>query len=164
MSFWPWWTNFDLYWLHIRFLGPGKPSSPVTTLSNRSRPTSRWFIRGRMRHQDDGRAGRSLGAKTLSREQSPDFDLVGTSWMVAVCETRGATYMTCWSCSSPAGCTPIWIATTLSNMSDRLPLQSFRSMFCYIGWMVQRMAMVTFIMIITVFTLINLMMLALCML
>jgi hypothetical protein len=38
------------------FMGPGKPSSPVTTLSNRSRPASRWFSGRRIRHQDDGRA------------------------------------------------------------------------------------------------------------
>jgi hypothetical protein len=60
-----------------------------------------------MRHQDDGRAGRLSGDKTSSWEQIPDFDLVGTSRMVVVCETRGATRMTCWSGSSPAGCTPI---------------------------------------------------------
>jgi hypothetical protein len=89
-----------------------------------------------MRHQDDGRAGRSLGAKTSSREQSPNFDLVGTSRTVVVHETRGAMHMMCWSGSSPAGCTPIRIAATLSDMSDRLPLQSSRSMFCYIGWIV----------------------------
>jgi hypothetical protein len=72
--------------------------------------------------------------------------------------------MMCWSGSSLVGCTPIHIAMTLLDMSDRLPLQSSRSMFCYIGWMVQRMVTVLFIMLITVFTLITLMMLALFML
>jgi hypothetical protein len=42
-----------------------------------------------MRHQDDGRAGRSLGAKISSREQSPNFDLVWTLWTVVVRETHG---------------------------------------------------------------------------
>jgi hypothetical protein len=39
---------------------------------------------------------------------------------------------------------------TLSDMSDRLSLLSSHSMFCYIGWMVQMMAMIMFIMIINV--------------
>jgi hypothetical protein len=83
-----------------------------------------------MRHQDDGRARRSLGAKTSSREQSPDFNLVWTSRMIVVHETCGATHTTCWLGSSPAECTPIQITMTLSDMSDRLPLQSSHSMFC----------------------------------
>jgi hypothetical protein len=29
-------ASFDLYWPHVRFMGPDKPSSPVTTLSNRT--------------------------------------------------------------------------------------------------------------------------------
>jgi hypothetical protein len=84
--------------------------------------------------------------------------------MVVICETPGTMYMTCWSGSSPAVCTPIRIAATLSDMSDRLSLLSSHSMFCYIGWMDSRMVMVLFIMIITIFTLITLMMPALCML
>jgi hypothetical protein len=39
--------------------------------------------------QDDGQAIRSLGAKTSSREQGLDFDLVWTLWMVVVRETPG---------------------------------------------------------------------------
>jgi hypothetical protein len=105
------------------FMGPGKPSSPVTTWLNRSRPASRWFSGGRMSHLDEGRVGRSLRAKTSSREQSLDFDLVGTSRMVVVRETCGATRMTCWSGSSPAGCTPNRITTTLSDMSDCLSIE-----------------------------------------
>jgi hypothetical protein len=66
-----------------------------------------------MRHQDDSRAGRSLGAKTSSREWSSDFNLVGTSQTIVVRETHEATRMTCWSGSSPVGCTPIRIAATL---------------------------------------------------
>jgi hypothetical protein len=33
-SFWPQRTSFDLYWPNVRFMGPSKPSSPVTTVSN----------------------------------------------------------------------------------------------------------------------------------
>jgi hypothetical protein len=29
-------ARFDLYWPHVGFMGTGKPSSPVTTLSNRT--------------------------------------------------------------------------------------------------------------------------------
>jgi hypothetical protein len=39
--------------------------------------------------QDDGWARWSLGAKTSSQEQGPDFNLVGTSWTVVVRETHG---------------------------------------------------------------------------
>jgi hypothetical protein len=39
--------------------------------------------------QDDGQAGALLGAKTSSREQGPDFDLVGTSPKDVICETPG---------------------------------------------------------------------------
>jgi hypothetical protein len=77
------------------FRGPGKPSSSVTTLLNRSCLTSRWFSGERMRHQDDDWVERSLVAKTSSREQSPEFDLVGTSLMVVVRETPGVTRTTC---------------------------------------------------------------------
>jgi hypothetical protein len=77
-------------------MGPSKPISLVTTLLNRSRPALRWFSTGRMRHQDNGRVEPSLGANTSSQEQSPDFDLVGTSRTVVIRETCGATCMTCW--------------------------------------------------------------------
>jgi hypothetical protein len=70
--------------------------------------------------QDDGRAGRLLGAKTSSREQGPKFDLVGTPQMVVICKTREATHTTCWSGSSTAWCTLIRIIVTLLDMSDRL--------------------------------------------
>jgi hypothetical protein len=85
-----------------------------------------------MRHQDDGQVGRSLGAKTSFQEQNPNFDLVGTSRIVVVRETHGATHMMCWSGSSPAGCTPIRITVTLLDMCDRLSLLSSRSMSCCI--------------------------------
>jgi hypothetical protein len=69
---------------------------------------------------------------------------------VVVRETQEVKRTTCWSGSSPAECTLIQIATTLSDMSDRLSLLSSRSISCFIGWMVQRMIMIVFIMIITV--------------
>jgi hypothetical protein len=73
--------------------------------------------------------------------------------------------MMCWSGSSPAGYTLIQITATLSDMSDHLSLVSSCSMFCYIDGMDYRMLiMVMFIRIIVVFTLITLIMLALCML
>jgi hypothetical protein len=84
---------------------------------------------------DDDRAGRSLGAKTSSREQGPSFDLVGTLQMIVVCETREAKRTTCWSDSSPAGCTSIQITMTLSDMSDPLSLLSTHSLFCFIDGM-----------------------------
>jgi hypothetical protein len=40
---------------------------------------------------DDGRAGLSLVSKTSSREQGPNFDLVGTLHKVVIRETRMAT-------------------------------------------------------------------------
>jgi hypothetical protein len=70
--------------------------------------------------QDDGWVGQSLGAKTSSQEQGPDFDLVGTSRKVVVRETHRATCMMYWLCSSPAGCISIQIAVTLSDMNDLL--------------------------------------------
>jgi hypothetical protein len=84
---------------------------------------------------DDDQARQLLGAKTSSLEQGPRFVLVGTSQRVVVRENREAKCMMCWSGFSPVGCTPIRIITTLSDMSDRLPLQSSRSMFCYIDGM-----------------------------
>jgi hypothetical protein len=46
-------------------------------------------------------------AETSSWEQGTDFNLVGTSQPVVVHETPEVTRMTCWSGSSPTGCTPI---------------------------------------------------------
>jgi hypothetical protein len=64
--------------------------------------------------------GSSGQSKTSSREQGPDFDLVGTLRMVIVRETHGATCMTCWSGSFPVGCTPIRIFVTFLDISGRL--------------------------------------------
>jgi hypothetical protein len=84
---------------------------------------------------DNGWAGQSLGVKTSSRDQGPNFDLIGTSRAVVVRKTREAKHTTCWSGSSPAWCTPIQITVTLLNMSDYLLLLSSRSIFCYIDGM-----------------------------
>jgi hypothetical protein len=78
-------------------------------------------------HNDD-RVERLLGVKTSPWEQGPSFDFVRTSRMIVVRETREAKRTTCWSGSSPIGCTLIQIAVTLSNMSDCLSLMSFHSM------------------------------------
>jgi hypothetical protein len=75
-----------------------------------------------------------------------------------------AKHTMCWSGSSLAQHTSIRIVVTLSDMSDHLSLLSSCSMSCCIGGMVQRMVMVMFVMLITVFTLTTLLMLALCML
>jgi hypothetical protein len=49
----------------------------------------------------------SLGAKTSSRKQGPDFDLVGTLRIVVIHETLGAARTRCWSGSSLLGCISI---------------------------------------------------------
>jgi hypothetical protein len=57
-----------------------------------------WKSSGRRENevaQDDCRVGRSLGTKISSREQGIDFDPVGTSRKVVICETREATRTTC---------------------------------------------------------------------
>jgi hypothetical protein len=79
----------------LDFMGPDKPSSLVTTLSIHRSLLQGGLWRENKVAQDDDRARRSLGAKTSSWEQRPDFDLVGTSWMVVVRETRGVTCTTC---------------------------------------------------------------------
>jgi hypothetical protein len=58
-------------------------------------------------------------ARTSSREQGSDFDLVGVKRMA------------CWSGSSTVGCISIQVAATLSVMSDSLSLQSSCSMLAY---------------------------------
>jgi hypothetical protein len=70
----------------------------------------------------------SLGAKTSSQEQSPDFDLEVTSQTVVVCETSGVVRTACWSGSSPVGYISIQVTATLLDMSDRLLLLSSHSM------------------------------------
>jgi hypothetical protein len=72
--------------------------------------------------QDDDWVERSLGAKTSSQEQGPDFDLVGISQTVIVHEAREAVRTTCWSGSSPIGCISIWVTMTLLVMSGHLSI------------------------------------------
>jgi hypothetical protein len=55
--------------------------------------------------------------------------------MVVIHETLGTTCMMCQSGSSSAGCIPIQIAMTLSDMSGRLALLSSHSMSCCIDGM-----------------------------
>jgi hypothetical protein len=62
----------------LGFMGPGKPSSLVTTLLNRNSLLQGDLLEGNEATQDDNRVGRSMGAKTSSWEQGPDLDLVGT--------------------------------------------------------------------------------------
>jgi hypothetical protein len=64
----------------------------------------------------------SLGAKTSSRKQGPDFDLVGTLRIVVIHETLGAARTRCWSGSSLLGCISIQVTVILSVMSGMLPL------------------------------------------
>jgi hypothetical protein len=119
-SFWPRWQAL-IYTDHLSgFMGCGRPSSLVTTLSNRTSLLWGGLLEGEWGSPGWRPGQASLGIKTSSLEQGPNFDLVGISWMVVIRETSGVTRTTCWSSSSPAGCTPIWIVVTLSDMSDRL--------------------------------------------
>jgi hypothetical protein len=79
----------------LGFIGPVKLSSLVTNLSNHTSLLQGDLWRENEVAQDDGRVVRSLGTKISSREQGPNFDLVGTSWKVVVRETREATHMLC---------------------------------------------------------------------
>jgi hypothetical protein len=78
------------------FMGPGKLSSLVTTLSNRTSLLQGGLWRENEIAQDDDQAERSLGTKILSRKQGPDFDPVRTSRKVVVRETQAATRMMCY--------------------------------------------------------------------
>jgi hypothetical protein len=69
------------------FMGLGKPSSLVTTLSNHPSLLRGDLWRENVVASDDDRAERSLGTKISSREQRPSFNLVGTLWKVIVHET-----------------------------------------------------------------------------
>jgi hypothetical protein len=74
-SVWPRWTSFDLYWLHIEFMGPGKPSSPVTTLSNH--PSQLWGgSLERARSSPGRRSGRTIaGGQDFIPEKGAQFRL-----------------------------------------------------------------------------------------
>jgi hypothetical protein len=91
----------------LDFMGSDKLGSLVTTLSNHPSLLRGDLWRGTEVAHDDGRAKRSVGIKISSREQRPDFDLVGILRRVVVRETHGAKRMTCCSGSSPTECTSI---------------------------------------------------------
>jgi hypothetical protein len=68
-------------------------------------------------------------AKTSSREQGTDFDIVRTREWLSYLRPSGVKRLACWSGSSPIGCMSIRVAATLSVMSGSLSLQSSHSMF-----------------------------------
>jgi hypothetical protein len=68
-------------------MGAAKPSSLITTLLNCPSLLLGGLWRENEIEQDDDRVQRSLGTKILSREQRPNFDIVGTLQKVIVCET-----------------------------------------------------------------------------
>jgi hypothetical protein len=74
-------ASFDLYWLHVGYMGPRKPSSPVTTLSNHPSLLCDGFLVGEWGSPWWWPGQMILGAKTSSWEQGPRFDLVGTLQM-----------------------------------------------------------------------------------
>jgi hypothetical protein len=128
-------TGCYMYRPHVGFMRPGKPISPITTLSNHTSPLQGSLLEGEWgspRRRPDRAIARVQDFIPRARGR---FDLVGTSRMVVIRETREAKRTTCWSGSSPTGCTSIQITATLSDMSDRLSLLSSHSMFCYIDGM-----------------------------
>jgi hypothetical protein len=130
VSFWPRWQILICIGCMSGFMGPDKPSSLRTTLSNR--PS---LLRGGLLEGEWGSPGwrssqASVRAKTSSLKQRPDFDLVRTSPTVVICETPRATRTTCRSGSSFVRCISIWITVTLSDMSDCLSLLSSHSISC----------------------------------
>jgi hypothetical protein len=76
-------------------------------------------------------------AKTSSRGQGPDFNLVGTCEWLSYMRASGSQVYCVLSGSSPPGRISIRVATTLSVMSGSLLLQSSRSMFGVL-WMDSR--------------------------
>jgi hypothetical protein len=75
-------------------MGPDEPSSPVTTLPDRTPYYE--VICWRENEAPGLRSGRvSLGAKNSSREQGTNFGLVGTSRMVVIRETLRVVRMSC---------------------------------------------------------------------
>jgi hypothetical protein len=103
------------------FMGPDKPSSFYNYYVKPHLPAScgAFTFGGRMRPR----------AKTSSREQGLDFDIVGAcEWLSYMRAFMSQAYGV-WSGSSPAGCISIRVTVTLSVMSDNLLLQSSRSIF-----------------------------------
>jgi hypothetical protein len=83
----------------LGFMGPNKPSSFCNYYVELHLPAlcSAFTFGGRMRPR----------AKTSSREQGPDFDIIGTyEWLSYVRASRSQAYGV-WSGSSPVGCISI---------------------------------------------------------
>ena len=70
-----------------------------------------------------------LRVKTSSREQGPDFDIVGTCEWLSYVRASGSQAYNVLVRFFPAGCISIRVVVTLSVMSDSLSLQSSHSMF-----------------------------------
>jgi hypothetical protein len=118
--FWPQWASLELYWSHVRFMGPRKSRSLITTLSNCTSLLEGGFMEGKwgspgwqpsqtiVENQDFIR-----GAGARFR---PSRDFAEGCHMQ---DQRGHAYDVLLG-SYHTGCTPIRIAVTLSDMSDQL--------------------------------------------
>jgi hypothetical protein len=89
VSFWPRWQALICTGRILGFMGPSKPSSLVTTLSNRTSLLWAGYMEGEWGSLGWRLSRASLGVKISSREQGSNFDLVGTSQMVVIRKTRG---------------------------------------------------------------------------
>jgi hypothetical protein len=141
-SFWLRWISFDLYWPHVRFMGPSKPSSPVITLWNHPSLLRGGLLDGKWGNPRWRLGGTIIGGQDFILGAGAQFR-VRRDFMSSCCtwDPRDQVYDVLVK-FFPAGCTPIRVTLTLSDMSDRLSLLSSHSMFCYIGWMIQRMIIV----------------------
>jgi hypothetical protein len=74
-----------------------------------------------------------LRAKTSSREQGPDFDIVGTCEWLSYVRAYGSQAYVVLVRFFPIGCLSIQVTATLSVMSGSLLLQSSRSMIVIFG-------------------------------
>jgi hypothetical protein len=105
----------------LGFMGSDKPSSFCNYYVESHLPAScgAFTFGGRMRPR----------AKTSSREQGPDFDIVWTCEWLSYVRASGSQAYGMWSGSSPIGCISIRVTVTLSVMSDSLSLSSSHCMF-----------------------------------
>jgi hypothetical protein len=87
-------------------MGPGKPSSPVTTLLDHTPFFEVVCWRENEVAQDDGRAGYA-GSQDFILGAGDQFRFSWASQMVVVHEIPGVARTMCWSGSSPAGCISI---------------------------------------------------------
>jgi hypothetical protein len=103
------------------FMRPDKPSSFCNYYVESHLPAScgAFTFGGRMRPR----------AKASSREQGPDFDIVGTCEWLSYMRASGSQAYGVWSSSYPAWYISIRVIATLSVMSDSLSLWSSHSMF-----------------------------------